>query len=470
MIEKNIEIDQNYFLKILNSLDDAIYIADKTGKTLWMNETNKKIFEVHKSRMIGKSVAELEKEGVFNPSIIKKVIEAGKTITKVQTLLNGEKYMTTGHLILSDDGNIKYVIAHGRNINKIASSAPQLELEEINALLQRYIQEFRKLNMHELLNKNRDTFVGQSQSFVRLSEIIETVASVDTTVLITGETGVGKNVVAQQIHNLSDRHDKPFVHVNCASIPETLMESELFGYMKGAFTGANTSGKAGLIQLAESGTLFLDEIGELSLHLQSKLLQLLQNKTYKPIGASQTKKANIRIIAATNRDLKKMIDDGLFRMDLFYRLNVLPITILPLRERKEDIFPLLQHYLHHFNTRHKKSRFFSLKVIEVFQNYTWPGNIRELENLVEQLVIMAKQNEISYSDLPERFHVTDAENKDPHLYLEGDTLTEILENVERNVIKEAYKQHKTTRKTAKALGIPQSTFMRRLKKYGFNGE
>ncbi len=470
MIEKNIEIEQKYFLEILNSLDDAIYIADKTGKTLWMNETNKIIFQNHKSGMIGKSVEELEKEGVFNPSIIKKVIETGKTVTKVQTLLNGEKYMSTGHLILDDDGDIKYVIAHGRNMNKMASSAPQLELEEINALLQRYIHEFRKLNKHELHDKNWHSFVGQSQPFVRLSEIIETVASVDTTVLITGETGVGKNVVAQQIHNLSERHDKPFIHVNCASVPETLMESELFGYMKGAFTGANTGGKAGLVQLAESGTLFLDEIGELSLHLQSKLLQLLQNKTYKPIGASQTKKANVRIIAATNRDLEKMIDEGIFRTDLFYRLNVLPITILPLRERKEDIFPLLQFYLHHFNARHKKNRFYTVEAIEVLQNYPWPGNIRELENLVEQLIIMAKQDEISFSDLPERFHKKDAENKNLHLHMEGDTLPEILETVERNVIKEAYKQHKTTRKTAKALGIPQSTLMRRLKKYGFDGE
>lgn len=468
MIEKNIEIEQIYFLKILNSLDDAIYITDKTGKTLWMNEINKKIFESHKSRMIGKSVAELENEGVFNPSIIKKVIETGKTITKVQTLVNGEKYMTTGHLILSDDGDIEYVVAHGRNMNKIASSAPQLELGEINALLQRYIQEFRKLNKDKLLNKNGTTFVGQSQSFVRLSEIIETVASVDTTVLITGETGVGKNIVAQQIHNLSERHDKPFIHVNCASIPETLIESELFGYSKGAFTGANTGGKVGLIQLAESGTLFLDEIGELPLHLQSKLLQLLQNKTYKPIGALQTKNANIRIIAATNRDLEMMIDEGTFRRDLFYRLNVLPITILPLRERKEDIFPLLQFYLNTFNTRHKKNRFFTMEAIEILQNYTWPGNIRELENFVEQLVVMVKQDEISLSDLPERFHKAETENKDLHLQLQGDTLPEILDNVERDIIKEAYKQHKSTRKTAQFLGIPQSTFMRRLKKYGID--
>jgi transcriptional regulator with PAS, ATPase and Fis domain len=376
--------------------------------------------------------------------------------------------MATGHPILNDDGEVEYVVAHGRNMNKIPSSAPLLELEEINALLQRYIQEFRKLNKHEQLNKNGHSFVGQGPSFVRLSEIIETVASVDTTVLITGETGVGKNVVAQQIHHLSERHDKPFIHVNCASIPDTLIESELFGYVKGAFTGANTGGKAGLIQLAESGTLFLDEIGELSLHLQSKLLQLLQNKTYKPIGASQTKKANIRIIAATNRDLEKMIDEGAFRKDLFYRLNVLPVTISPLRERKEDIFPLLQFYLDTFNRRHKKNRYFSVKVIEILQHYSWPGNIRELENTVEQLVIMAKQDEISISDLPDRFHKTDDNQKNSQLHLQGDTLPEMLENVERYVIKEAYKKHKTTRKTAKALGIPQSTFMRRLKKYGFD--
>ncbi|MGG1368150.1 sigma 54-interacting transcriptional regulator [Priestia megaterium] len=470
MKENDSEIEQKYLFKVLNSIDDAIYIADKTGKTLWMNETNKKIFQNHNTEVIGKNVAELEKAGVFNPSIIKKVIETGKSITKVQTLLNTEKYMSTGHPILNDDEEIEYVIAHGRDLNKIAYSTPHFELEEINALLQRYIQEFRKLNKQKLFNEKEHTFIGQSQSFIRLSDIIKTLASVDTTVLITGDTGVGKNVVAQQIHHLSERHDKPFIHVNCAAVPETLIESELFGYMKGAFTGANTGGKVGLVQLAESGTLFLDEISELSFHLQSKLLQLLQNKTYKPIGTSQTKKANIRIIAATNLDLEEMVEKGTFRKDLFYRLNVLPIRILPLRERKEDIFPLLQFYLNHFNTRYKKNRFFTKKVIEILQNYTWPGNVRELENLVEQLVIMAKKDEISMINLPERFHKAEAENKELLFHLAGDSLSEILNNVEKEVIAQAYKQHKTTRKTAKALGVPQSTLMRRLKKYKLNEE
>ncbi|MEK4029601.1 sigma 54-interacting transcriptional regulator [Pseudobacillus sp. FSL P4-0506] len=465
MKTENISISSNDFFKIFDSLDDAIYIADKNGTTLWMNKTSKESFEG--MDIIGKNVKELEKEKVFQPSIIKQVIETGERITKVQTLVNGKKHMTTGHIILDEEGEIKYVIAHGRDMSKLASSTPQLEFEEINALLNRYIQEFRKLHLHQLFNQQELPFIEQSPSSIRLSQIIETVASVDTTVLITGETGVGKNVAAKKIHQLSERHNKPFIYVNCAAIPETLIESELFGYQKGAFTGANTQGKAGLVKLAETGTLFLDEISELSLPLQSKLLQLLQDKTYRPIGAAQIQKANIRIIAATNSDLEKMVDEGTFRSDLFYRLNILPIAIIPLRERKEDIFPLLHFYLTRFNGLHKKARFFSNEVIDILRNYQWPGNIRELENLVEQLVILAKQDEILTADLPKKYQQKTRPNTDSLLSLNlmEESLQGILDQVEKEVILQAYNHHKTTRKAAKALGISQSSLMRRLKKY-----
>ncbi|KMY54189.1 transcriptional regulator [Bacillus sp. FJAT-27231] len=465
MKKENISINSNDFFKIFDSLDDAIYIADKNGTTLWMNKTSKESFEG--IDIIGKNVKELEKEKVFQPSVIKNVIETGERITKVQTLLNGKKHMTTGHIIFDEQGKSKYVIAHGRDMSKLASSTPQFEFEEINALLNRYIQEFRKLNLHQLFTQQEHPFIEQSPASIRLSQIIETVASVETTVLITGETGVGKNVAAQKIHQLSERHNGPFIYVNCAAIPETLIESELFGYQKGAFTGANTQGKAGLVKIAETGTLFLDEISELSLPLQSKLLQLLQDKTYRPIGAAQTQKANIRIIAATNLDLEEMVAEGTFRSDLFYRLNILPVAIIPLRERKEDIFPLLHFYLTRFNGLHKRARFFSNEVIGILQNYQWPGNIRELENLVEQLVILAKQDEILSADLPEKYKQNTKQNIDPllALNLSEESLQDILDKVEKEVILQAYNHHKTTRKAAKALGISQSSLMRRLKKY-----
>lgn len=337
MKEIEFEISPHYFLEIFNSISDGIYISDKNGKTLWMNKASERMCERSRKEMIGKSVAQLENEGIFSPSATKLTLESRQTVSTVQEMANGRKYMVTGHLILNAKNDIQYVIAHSRDITEVVRTASKIE--DMEALLRRYSQEIRRMNNKFVLLNDKDFhFVGQSNAYNMLLELIEKVAGVETTVLITGETGVGKNVAAQQIHKLSERHDKPFVQINCASIPESLIESELFGYQKGAFTGASANGKIGLVKMAEQGTLFLDEIGELPLHLQSKLLQLLQDKTYMPIGASKLLKADVRIIAATNRDLEKMVANGKFRADLYYRLNILPVKIPPLRERKEDIF------------------------------------------------------------------------------------------------------------------------------------
>ncbi|TCP23748.1 PAS domain S-box-containing protein [Scopulibacillus darangshiensis] len=460
------QLDPKYFFQILNAIDDDIYISDKNGTTLWVNDSGQKNCGMSREELIGKKATELEQQGVFKPSAIKRALEAMKTITTVQKLPNGKKFMGTGHVILDYQEELKYVIAHRRDITNVVQNTSDLELKEIESLLQRYIQEIRKTNIRERLsNKDKHAFIGQSLAYVRLTELIEKIAGVDTTVLITGETGVGKNLAAEQIHNLSERCDNPLIHINCAAIPESLIESELFGYERGSFTGANSKGKAGLVKLAEHGTLFLDEISELPLHIQSKLLQLLQNKTYMPIGAAKTYEADVRIIAATNQNLEKLIKDGQFRADLFYRLNVLPVKMPPLRERKEDIFPLLYFYLKKFNVRHHKQRHFSSKVIKILQNYDWPGNIRELENLVEQLVVIAEQDDIFHSDLPEHFWEECDEKEDLLSIPSGDSLTVSLQNIEKKIIRKAYKKHKTIRKTANALGITHSLLMRRLKKY-----
>jgi PAS domain S-box-containing protein len=464
MKEIEFEISPHYFLEIFNSISDGIYISDKNGKTLWMNKASERMCERSRKEMIGKSVAELENEGIFSPSATKLTLESRQTVSTVQEMANGRKYMVTGHLILNDQNDIQYVIAHSRDITEVVRTASKIE--DMEALLRRYSQEIRRMNNKFVLLNDKDFhFVGQSNAYNMLLELIEKVAGVETTVLITGETGVGKNVAAQQIHKLSERHDKPFVQINCASIPESLIESELFGYQKGAFTGASANGKIGLVKMAEQGTLFLDEIGELPLHLQSKLLQLLQDKTYMPIGASKLLKADVRIIAATNRDLEKMVANGKFRADLYYRLNILPVKIPPLRERKEDIFFLLYFYLRKFNKQHNQRRKLSTQVSEILQNYEWPGNIRELENLIEQLVIMAKNEEISVYDLPDRFLKPKQEQNYLSQFTTGHSLPNILQNIEKAVIEQAYKKYKTTRKTAKALGITQSLLMRRMAKY-----
>ncbi|WP_366922297.1 sigma 54-interacting transcriptional regulator [Metallumcola ferriviriculae] len=356
-------------------------------------------------------------------------------------------------------------MAHSRDITEAVRTTSQLEKTEI--LLKRYAQEIRNMKLTSNQADEANPFIGKSREYSTLIDLIKRVSAVDTTVLITGETGVGKNNIAKYIHQLSERHNEAFVHVNCGALPEPLIESELFGYKKGAFTGANSTGKTGLVAMADKGTLLLDEIGELPLSLQVKLLQFLQDKTYLPVGDTKVCSADVRVIATTNRDLTDMIKAGAFRSDLFYRLDVLSIKVPPLCERKDDIFPLLYHYLKKFNSHYGQKRKFKPEVLDILYNYDWPGNIRELENLVERLVITSLNEEISAYDLPEKFQNREQEAVNIELK-KGETLPEILEQLERKTIENAYLTYKTTRKTAKALGITQSSLMRRLKKYGLS--
>ncbi|WP_404799239.1 sigma-54 interaction domain-containing protein [Bacillus aerolatus] len=322
-----------------------------------------------------------------------------------------------------------------------------------------------KIRYENDLAASEHFFMGKSPAYLTLINMVDKIASTETTVLITGETGVGKNVIANRIHQLSERSHEPFVEINCGAIPETLIESELFGYKKGAFTGANSGGKAGLIKMADKGTLFLDEIGELPIHLQAKLLQFIQHKKFLPIGGTEHQMANVRIIAATNNDLLQQVQEGKFRSDLFYRLNVLPIRVPSVKERKMDIIDLLQFNLEKYNKKHKRHCRLSSDVMNRLQSYDWPGNIRELENLVERLVIIAAHDEIRLEDLPSHLQTQEKLVFNLNKYEKGKSLTDILETIEREIIEEAYSEFKTTRKTAEELGITQSLLMRRVRKY-----
>jgi transcriptional regulator with PAS, ATPase and Fis domain len=396
------------------------------------------------------------------------VLESGKTTTTVQLVGNKRKFLVTGHIIPDEQGNIELIVAHSRDITEAVRTSTQLE--ETVALLKRYSQEIQLMKREQNQTHADIPLIGVSRSFHSLIELMKKVAVVDTTVLITGETGVGKTFIAEHIHRLSERCDKPFVHINCSAIPESLMESELFGYQKGAFTGANNAGKIGLVKMAEKGTLFLDEISELPFHLQSKLLLLLQNKTYMPIGDTKMHTADVRIIAATNANLLELVKIGKFRQDLYYRLNILPIHVPALRERKEDIFPLLYYYLKKWNTKHNQNRKFSTEVLDVLHHYEWPGNVRELENLVERIVITAKHDEIQVSDLPEELRSISSWEESLLSMGSSLPLTERTERFERELIIQALKLHKTTRKAAAALGITQSLLMRRIRKYKIRQE
>lgn len=447
------------YTSVLNVINDGLYFIDNQGTTLWLNDASEKILDMPRGEMIGKNVVDLERQGIMQPSVTRMVLEKRNTISTIQSSSKERKYMVTGHLITISGEEL--IMAHSRDITQAVETSNQLE--ETENLLKLYSQQIRHIQSqkHSQINEQ---FLGAGKSFTVLMDLIQKAAGVNTTVILTGETGVGKNTVAEQIHELSDRCKHPLVHINCGSIPETLIESELFGYKKGSFTGAHAGGKTGLVTMADKGTLFLDEISELPLHLQPKLLQLLQNKTFLPVGATSVQSADIRIIAATHSDLFEMVQKGTFREDLYYRLNILPIRIPPLREREEDIVSFLHMNLTHFNKKHSQNKSFAPGLIDKLQNYSWPGNIRELENLVERLVITSKFEEITEEDLPEKMRESYAGGA--HKYMqEKETLPEAVERMEREIVYQALEKHQTTRRAAEALGITQSAIMRRIKKY-----
>lgn len=452
------------FIGILESINDAIYITDQAGTTLWINTVSETMFCLPRSVIIGRNVRDLERKGVFKPSVILKALKEGKNVSVVQEVAEGRRYIATGHLVKNKEDKVIAAVAHCRDITEVVKNATKLQ--EIEELLDKYSTYIRKLtNMGE--NRNEVEYINfgwKSNSRITVNKIIEKIAAVDTMSLIVGETGSGKSLTAERIHSLSKRRTRPFVEINCASIPESLLESELFGYEKGSFTGATSKGKPGLIKAAEGGTLFLDEIGEMPLHLQAKILHFLQSKTYLPIGARKPEQAGVRIIAATNRDLESMVTEGTFRSDLFYRMNVLTVKIPALRESRNDIKDLAIYYLNLFNDKYNKQKHFSDGVVKTFLQYAWPGNVRELENLIERLVILSEDELIEEKDLPQKMMKQNIISNVPY-HSNKTTMPEILEEMEKKMIIDAIEKENSTRKAAKFLGVTQSLLMRRIRKY-----
>lgn len=308
-------------------------------------------------------------------------------------------------------------------------------------------------------------FIVKSAKMRDLLDMVIRVAQADSIVLITGESGTGKELIASIIHNNSQRKDKQFIKINCGAIPATLLESELFGYEAGAFTGAKKSGKSGYFELADGGTLFLDEIGDLPYNLQVKLLRVLQNHEFNRVGGEKSVKVDVRVIAATNQNLLEKVRSKEFREDLYYRLNVIPVHIPPLRERKEEIPVLVMHFLEVFNRKYKLNRRITPQAIDVFMDYDWPGNIRELENLIERLVVTSNNDIIKAEDLP---HVM---NK-AALPSAAVSVTSIvpmrdaIASVEKQLLQKAFAQYRSTREIGRALQINASTVVRKAARYG----
>ncbi|UTR10298.1 sigma 54-interacting transcriptional regulator [Evansella sp. LMS18] len=454
----NLDIDLK---AVFESSFDMIVVADETGRILRVNSACEQLWGQEREEYIGRNALDLEAEGVFRPSIIRAVLERQEKIQMVQTTKTGRRLMVLGSPVKDSKGNIVRVVNISRDIT--AEEKLEMELEDTKALLEGYkkeIQDMRKLFLED------EEFIFKSDQMRDILQLLHKLGKVDSTVLISGESGVGKEVIASYTHENSLRKGRPFITVNCGAIPENLIESELFGYEKGSFTGASKTGKAGLFELAHEGTLFLDEIGEVSPQLQVKLLRVIQENKFMRVGGTKPIEVDVRVIAATNRDLQQEIKRGNFREDLYYRLNVVPIHIPPIRERKEEIPLLTAHFLKKINQRYKTNKTFTKEALQCFNAYRWPGNVRELQNIVERLIVTTGDNEIG-ADLLPNFLVEDKENGKETGAGKLMPLKDAVARLEEQMLIEAKKKYGTTTKIAEVLQVNQSTVSRKLKKLGF---
>jgi transcriptional regulator with PAS, ATPase and Fis domain len=377
----------------------------------------------------------------------------------VQKTRTGKQLYVIGTPLFNESGDIYRIIFNSREASEIEILRDQLTQTEM--LLDHYKSEIHQLR--NVLNAKKE-IIYQSKEMDAVYQLAKKIANVDSTILITGETGVGKGMIARFIHQNSLRKDKSMVEINCGAIPEHLIESELFGYAPGAFTGANKQGKKGVIEQANHGTLFLDEVSELTPAVQVKLLHFLQDQTFRRVGGTETVKVDIRIIAATNKDLYQLVKAGMFREDLYYRLNVIPITIPPLRHRPADIHILADWFLSFFNCKYQTSKEMAHEVYTKLLHYQWPGNVRELENLIERLVVTTDSRVITTGHLPP--YILETNPLNPAVIVKGILpLKRAVSEVERQLIINSYNTFKNTYKCAEVLQVNQSTVVRKLKKY-----
>lgn len=448
------ETSKQELLSVLDYIQDAIIIEDEKGTTIWLNQAAEDLYHMKREDSIGKDVTFLENAGVISTSVSKLAIEKKDTVSILHSNKEGKNLLTTGTPFY-ENGSIKRIIVTSRDITELIQLKNRIE--DVQAAL-------------DELSQNKIFYgdvIANSPSMFNVLQLTKKLSQIDSTVLITGESGVGKGIIAKLLHETGKRKNFPFVKVNCGAIPENLLESELFGYESGAFTGSRKEGKKGLFEMAQNGTIFLDEISELPYHLQVKILQVIQDKEIQRVGGIDTIEVNARIIAATNKDLKSMVNEGKFREDLYYRLYVVPIHIPPLRERQEDIIPMVRHFLQKYNNKFNDNKRMDTNTIALLIKYHWPGNVRELENIIERLVITTKNNIILPENLPTYMFKNDGNSGEITLSPIMN-LKKALEETEKQMIKNASEKYKTTRQIAKILGISQPSVVRKMQKYGID--
>lgn len=451
---------------IIESSHDGIVVTDHRGVIRHFNQAFSRMTGVPAEEAIGMKEEELAHQGVISQTVSSMVIEQRRRVSVIQHLANGSVLLTTGTPIFDDrSGEISQVVMNCRDLSQL--NQVQAELAEAKQLSERYHSELEVLRAQQM---GIEGVVAESEEMRNIIQMCIRIAQVDTSILILGESGVGKGVLAKLIHQRSTRERGPFISINCGAIPGNLLESELFGYAPGAFTGAQQKGKPGLIELADDGTLFLDEIGDLPLDLQVKLLTVLQEKSVTRIGDVKERAVDFRLIAATNANLLEKVRTGTFREDLYYRINVVPVEIPPLRRRPDDLFPMIHYFLGKFNEKHRLDKRISYEALEVMQAYTWPGNVRELENIIERLIVTTIGPTIEVAHLPKA--MMDVPGIPIVRVQDGQTGEKerggrpATRNEERDDLLRLYEQYRSTRKVAQVLGVHQSTIVRRLKKYG----
>ena len=448
------------FIKYIKA---GIWITDSNGKVIMVNEESLKTGGLKREDVIGKTTEELLEMGyILDDSSVLKAILSGKEESIVQRTGEGSMLVATSVPVFHE-GELDIIICTEMDITDVIKLKALLDKQK--SIAQKYKSEIMRIKNQ--LNTDSDEIVSYNLEMIRIKEMAIKIGAMDATVVITGESGTGKEVVANLIQKNSKRADKAFIKVNCAAIPETLFESEFFGYEKGTFTGANVNGKMGIFEMANGGTLFLDEIGELPLAMQSKVLRVLQEKEVRRIGGEENKPVDVRIIAATNRNLKKEMEKGNFRSDLYYRLFVVPINIPPLRQRKEDIAPLTNYFLNKFNAMYEVKKEISSEAIKAMEKYNWYGNVRELRNIIERLVVSGAGNTISAFQVEMCLKEDNFNNAEPVKNGENATLDELIENYEKQIILQAVEECGTLTAAAQKLNVNKSTISRKLKKYGY---
>ena len=467
-INKEFGIDEEYLeylrsipvdvhIKILENCSSDVYVMDKEGKIIYVNPNSIRHYGVDPKEMIGQNNYSFRK-GKWTPTALEKCVGEKRTVFAEQNyLLIGKSVSTVLTPIFDKDGEIEMVVTIANEIpEKYDMTWRKLDGEKSKAGSRSKTHTIEAED-----GKDDDEIVGQSYIFCKILLTIKKVSESDVPILLTGESGVGKTLIAEYVHKTSLRASKPFWAINCATIPENLLESELFGYAPHAFTGASAKGKVGLVELADGGTLFLDEIGEMAPGLQAKLLDVLENKRFIQVGGSEMKHVDIRIVAATNANLEKLVSEKKFRSDLYWRINTINIEIPALRERREDILPLTAYFLKKYNKKYGKDIDFSPKSMAILIAYDWPGNIRQLKNLIERTVLLSTSGPVAPKELPE-------------FMIEGTAMVEetykesydyILESVGKQLIRESYKKHRNMKKVAEDLDISHSKAFRLVSEY-----